>query len=87
MQCESFANNPIQPSQSTRSDPGHETNSIATKPAPAGSQCFDEAVRAEAAKVQAKFMSHVDTTTEVVLRFDFMSEHDSRVSNSAKHAP
>ena len=34
----------------------------------------------EADKVRAKFVSYVDTTTEVILRFDFINSHDTRVS-------
>ena len=37
------------------------------------------AVRAEAARVAAKFVS-TDTSAEVVLRFDFMNSKDTRVS-------
>jgi len=39
-----------------------------------------EPVRLEAQRVQAKFVSNVDTGTEVILRFDFMSAYDTRVS-------
>ncbi len=39
-----------------------------------------ELVRLEAQRVQAKFVSNVDTGTEVILRFDFMSAYDTRVS-------
>ena len=38
----------------------------------------DDVTRAEAARVRAKFAS-VDASTEVVLRFDFMNEHATRV--------
>ena len=34
----------------------------------------------EANKVRAKFVSNVDTNTEVILRFDFINSHDTRVS-------
>ena len=37
-----------------------------------------DVVRNEAARVKAKFAS-VDASTEVVLRFDFMNEYDTRV--------
>ena len=36
-------------------------------------------VHLEAERVQAKFASSVDTTSEVILRFDFMNNHDTRV--------
>ncbi len=39
-----------------------------------------ELVRLEAQRVQAKFVSNVDTGTEVILRFDFMTSYDTRVS-------
>ncbi len=39
-----------------------------------------EPVRLEAQRVQAKFVSNVDTGTEVILRFDFMTNYDTRVS-------
>ena len=34
----------------------------------------------EADRVRTKFVSYVDTSTEVILRFDFMNNHDTRVS-------
>ena len=39
-----------------------------------------ELIRLEAQRVQAKFVSNVDTGTEVILRFDFMTVYDTRVS-------
>ena len=36
-------------------------------------------IRHEADRVRAKFMANVDTGTEVILRFDFMNDHDTRV--------
>lgn len=42
----------------------------------------NELVRLEVEKVQAKFLSGVDTCTEVILRFDFMNNHDTRVRRS-----
>ena len=36
-------------------------------------------VHLEAQRVQAKFASSVDTSSEVILRFDFMNNHDTRV--------
>ncbi|DBA97089.1 hypothetical protein WJX77_003952 [Trebouxia sp. C0004] len=41
-----------------------------------------DVVRKEAARVKAKFAS-VDASTEVVLRFDFMNEYDTRVASGA----
>ena len=40
----------------------------------------DQRVRMEADRVGARFVSQVDTTSEVVQRFDFMTESDTRVS-------
>ena len=48
------------------------------------SHVSSEAIHAEAKAVQAKFMSNVDTTTEVVIRLDFMTEQNTRVSNTFK---
>lgn len=39
----------------------------------------EQRVRLEAERVQAKLESFVDTSSEVILRFDFMSNHDTRV--------
>lgn len=39
-------------------------------------------VRVEAERVQAKLLSSVDTSSEVILRFDFMNNHDTRVGFS-----
>lgn len=50
------------------------------KPSKDDSELTNERVRLEAERVQARFASHVDTSTEVILRFDFMSSHDTRVS-------
>lgn len=85
----SFVQNhsPADAGQQAPSDPGHDFNSVSSRLAPGDSQCRDETVRAEAAKVQAKYMSHVDTTTEVVVRFDFMSEKDTKVGVSIRHTP
>lgn len=75
-------------SQSTQSDPNsrtsrdlpvvrtvHETKATSRQDPMADSS---DVVRNEAARVKAKFAS-VDASTEVVLRFDFMNEHDTRV--------
>ncbi|KAA6428794.1 MAG: hypothetical protein FRX49_01669 [Trebouxia sp. A1-2] len=45
-----------------------------------------ELVRLEAQRVQAKFVSNVDTGTEVILRFDFMTSYDTRVAMFVVHA-
>lgn len=61
-------------------------------------ELYNELVRLEAERVQAKFLSVVDTRTEVILRFDFMNNHDTRVRrslssvraigcNDCRHAP
>ena len=76
-------NPPADAGQRILSDPGHETNSVTSRPA--DTRCLDEAVCAEAATVQAKYTSHVNTTTEVVVRFDFMSEQDTRVGVTIRH--
>lgn len=77
--CEAASDTPSQP---TRRDQGsREQHSTAFKAAGIDSLCSDDDVRAEAAKVEAKFVSQVDTRTEVVVRFDFMSDQDTRVSN------
>ena len=81
------AHPPTHPVQYVRSGPSHEINSTPSTSVSAGSPCCDEAVRAEAATVQAKYMSHVDTATEVVIRFDFMSEQDTRVGVNVGHVP
>ena len=78
---------PVHTGQHVPGDPGHEINSVSSRPTPDDSRCHDEAVRAEAAAVQAKYTSHVDTTTEVVVRFDFMSEQDTRVRVSIRQSP
>ena len=46
----------------------------------------NELVRLEAERVQAKFLSVVDTSTEVILRFDFMNNHDTRVWRKGQSA-
>ena len=38
-----------------------------------------EQIRLEAERVQAKFMSSADTNTDVILRFSFMTNRDTRV--------
>lgn len=81
----SRADAPVACSQLAQSDPGYVVNyeqehSTCTKIDLPSREYTNEAVVAEAAKVQAKFMASVDTATEVVVRFDFMTEHDSRVS-------
>lgn len=86
-QFDSRTHPPTHPLQYVRSGPGHEVSSTPSTSASAGGQCCDEAVRAEAATVQAKYMSHVDTATEVVIRFDFMSEQDTRVGVDVEHVP
>ena len=53
----------------------HETHASSRQDPMADS---GDVVRNEAARVKAKFAS-VDASTEVVLRFDFMDEHDTRV--------
>lgn len=53
----------------------HETKAISHQDPMADS---NDVVRNEAARVKAKFAS-VDASTEVVLRFDFMNEYDTRV--------
>lgn len=80
-------NSPVDAGQHVPSDPGPELNSVSGRPALDDSRCHEAAVRAEAATVQAKYMSHVDTATEVVVRFDFMSEQDTRVRVSIRHTP
>ena len=40
----------------------------------------NQRVLLEADRVRAKFVSYVDTSTEVILRFDFINNHDTRVS-------
>ena len=85
----SFVQNhsPADAGQHAPSDPGREFDSVSSRPEPDDNQYRDEAVRAEAATVQAKYMSHVDTTTDVVVRFDFMSEKDTRVGVTTRHTP
>lgn len=39
----------------------------------------DKEIRLEAERVQAKFMYGVDTSTNVILRFNFMTNRDTRV--------
>ena len=78
---------PVDVGQRILSDPGHETNSASSRPAPNDTRCRDEAVCAEAAAVQAKYTYHVDTATGVVVRFDFMSEQDTRVSVTIRPTP
>ena len=86
----SLADAPVICCQVAQSDPSyvvHEEQDqsrsseiMHTKTDSMSSEDIDQAVRAEAAKVQAKFMASVNTATEVVVRFDFLTEHDSRVS-------
>ncbi|DBA74568.1 TPA: hypothetical protein ACH3X2_009443 [Trebouxia sp. C0005] len=60
-------------------------NSSDLTPAPNGAPA-SELVRLEAQRVQAKFVSNVDTGTEVILRFDFMTSYDTRVAMFIVHA-
>ena len=47
-------------------------------------QMFNEdRVHDEAARVRAKFTDQVDTATDVVVRFDFMTSYESRVINAS----
>ena len=80
LHCETTADNPSRPSR-TRSDQEHSTP---FKAADIDSMCRDDDVLAEAARVEAKLASQVNTTTEVVVRFDFMSDQDSRVSGQSQ---
>ncbi len=46
------------------------------------SELDESCVRAEAARVEAKFVYNVDTASEIVMRLDFMNNYDTRVSTS-----
>lgn len=70
---ESYCQASIEPKQA------RPCNSSDLTPAPNGAPASD-LVRLEAQRVQAKFVSNVDTGTEVILRFDFMTSYDTRVS-------
>ena len=43
----------------------------------------EERVHDEAARVRANFTEQVDTATDVVVRFDFMTSYESRVINGS----
>ena len=43
----------------------------------------EDRVHDEAARVRAKFTDQVDTATDVVVRFDFMTSYESRVINAS----
>lgn len=87
---EAVADTPVGPTYDIRNDQGQkpscEQHSTPVKTAGVDSRCSGDVVRAEAASVKAKFVSHVDTTTEVVVRFDFLSEQDTRVSDNVEHS-
>ena len=65
----------IKRAEATLDNPA-EADSVAQD---ATAELSNDYVRAEAARVQATFAYHVDTTSGVVLRFDFINNYDTRV--------
>ena len=69
-----------EPDSQARSKPGAAaTDTTVATPSEDDMELNKQRVRLEAERVQAKFVSSVDTSSEVIFRFDFMSNHDTRV--------